>query len=298
LFALALCQGCGGPLEKEHIPVLWSARLGGGSADMQVLGKEFIAIRQNNIGAPAIELLVQADTATGLPKINRLSLVYLSRLLPLLQGKDIPYTLILTHNFLHPLFLNAPPPAELWFSQYLRELQQLCKERLQSYPPQNLVLGSHFWAVEKEKKHWQGLIDSLKFYFSGKIGYATVPEAIPLIQFWEKLDFIGIHHPGGIRGEEKKFAQKWHPIITQIALRNQKPLMITQANLIGPDKLLQLQNRLRFWGNNVAFVGITINNIAPQTALSDTFAEYFGIAHDIELQKYLFQLNQPPWAKE
>jgi hypothetical protein len=261
---------------------------------MQILGKEFIDIRQKNIGAPAIELLVQADTATGLPKINRLSLVYLSRLLPLLQDGAIPYTLILTHDSAHPLFLNAPPPAEFWFSQYRQELQQLCKERLSQHPPQNFILGSHFWAVEKEKNRWNALIDSLKPYFKGRIGYATVPEAIPLIDFWEKLDLIGIHHPGAIRGEEKKFARKWHPIITQIALRHKKPLMLTQTNLIGPDKLLQLQNRLRFWGNNVAIEGITINNIAPQTALSDTFSQYFGIADDIELQKYLFRLNQLP----
>ncbi|MCS6906116.1 MAG: hypothetical protein RML72_08065 [Bacteroidia bacterium] len=281
---------CSSHKERLSIPVWWGVRLGRTYASIEKLTAEYTEIYKQRKGLPAIELLVQADTTTQLPKINRLSLVYFSHLQKKLQEKQIPYTLILSHDAAHPLFSHSIQ-MQNWFYEYEQELKQLCQERLKEYPPENFIIGTHFWKIEKEERHWENLINSIKLYYKGNLGYATVPETVGTIRFWGKLDLIGIHHPGGIKGEEKKFARKWHPIVSQIALRHQKPVFITQANLIGENKLQQLQNRIRFWDKEVRIKGIVINNIFAQTALNDTLSQYFGIANDQQLQNYLLELN-------
>jgi hypothetical protein len=273
------------PLERPNVPLLQGLRLELPPNDLSVCAQKL----KNDFACRelSVELMVVADSSTGLPKISRTSLVEVSRLFLGLQKYDFSYTIQLHHSNFRPLFIpDQKINTDAWFAAYQKEIQEELLPRLASAKVNRIALGTYFEPLESQTKHWQALFRSVRQVSRIPLLYVASVERAGQIGFWQSCDEIGIFYQTSIEQNDKVYARKWNEKLSALARREQKPLFIAQANLIGENKLVQLENRLRFWDKNVNLKGLVINNIFPVPAVCDTNA-YFGLANDNEILNYL-----------
>lgn len=278
---LFACQ----PLERPHVPMLHGLRLEIPPNNLSVCAEKL----KNDFACRelSVELMVVADSGTGLPKISRTSLVEVSRLFLGLQRYDFSYTIQLHHSNFRPLFFpDQKIDAETWFSAYEKEIREELLPRLASAKVNRLSLGTYFEPLESETKHWQALFQSVRQATKIPLLYVASVERAGKIRFWESCDEIGIFYQTSIEQNDKVYAREWNEKLSALARKEKKPLFVAQANLIGENKLIQLENRLRFWDQDVALKGLVVNNIFPIPAVCDTNT-YFGLAKDTEIVEFL-----------
>jgi hypothetical protein len=273
------------PLERPNVPVLHGLRLEMPPNNLSDCAEKL----KNDFTARelSVELMVVADSGTGLPKISRTSLVEVSRLILGLQRYGFSYTIQLHHSNFRPLFFpDQKINAETWFTAYEKEIREELLPRLASAKVNRLSLGTYYEPIESETKHWQALFQSVRRVTKIPLLYVASVERAGQIRFWQSCDEIGIFYQTSIEQNDKVYARKWNEKLSALALKEKKPLFIAQANLIGENKQIQLENRLRFWDENVSLNGLVVNNIFPIPAVCDTNA-YFGLGQDAELLEYL-----------
>lgn len=273
------------PLERPNVPILQGLRLEIPPNDLSVCAENL----KNDFASRelSVELMVVADSGTGLPKISRTSLVEVSRLFLGLQKYDFSYTIQLHHSNFRPLFFpDQKFNTEAWFSAYEKEIREELLPRLASAKVNRLTLGTYFEPIESETKHWQALFQSVRQVTKIPLLYVASVERAGKIRFWQSCDEIGIFYQTSIEQNDKVYAREWNEKLSALALKEKKPIFVAQANLIGENKLIQLENRLRFWDEDVVLKGLVVNNIFPIPAVCDTNT-YFGLAKDEAMLDYL-----------
>ena len=279
----ASCQS----LERQNVPLSFGFRLEIQPNPLQI--KTCVEEMKKDFSAKTLtlELMVVGDSATGLPKISRTSLVEFSRLILGLQSYDFSFSILLHHSNFRPLFLeNNKIDTLQWFAEYEREIIEELLPRLKGVKVNRLGLGTYYEPLESATESWKKLFANVRKKTGIPLLYVSAVEQAEKIRFWQGCDEIGIFYQTSIEQNDKVYAQKWNAKLSALALREKKPLFIAQANLIGENKLIQLQNRLRFWDDDVSINGLVINNIFPCPAPCDSNA-YFGLQKEEEVKDFI-----------
>lgn len=90
-------------------------------------------------------------------------------------------------------------------------------------------------AVRQRSKFWMSLIDTLRTVYSGKLTYAANWDHYATLDFWHKLDFIGVeaYFPlsESITPTQKELLQAWNPIkqkLKSVSNKWNKPILFTE----------------------------------------------------------------------
>lgn len=293
-----ICKSCSSP-EIKNIPVFSGLRLDY-AINLSKFQEEDLLIKKYGLKGLVIELMVVGDSATGFPKISRTSLTQLSRILPMIIKDRTPLSLVLHHSHLKPLFFESNSlysgyklDTLKWFDKYQKEITDELLPRLKYDSSTNIqinriIIGTYYSPLENCTSNWHSLFNHLKNHTEIPLSYATAVENVSKVKFWSSSSEIGVFYQSGTEENDKVYARKWNQYLSNFSKKIGKPIFITQANLIGNNKSNQFKNRIRFWENDVAVSGITLNNIFNQSALADTH-HYFGLSGETQLLEYLLE---------
>lgn len=245
------------------------------------------AARAFGIEEICLEVLLEGDSATGLPKIDRTSLTQVSKIMPQIRAAGLKYSIVMQSWPRQPLFAG-PTDTARWQQAYLAEIKEKLLPRLAGFPPVRLCLGTDFGPLENQPAFWQTVFSEIRAAAPQqvKLLYSANMKTANKIAFWDACDEIGLFYPATIADAPRKFSREWHPKAAELARTFGKPIYLTHAYLISANKLLEFQNRLRFWPEDVAVNGINLNNIVTRTPLTDTL-DYYGVADRPEFLEYL-----------
>lgn len=258
--------------------------------DQKKAVNDLAAIDSFGIGTVYLELVVEGNASTGLPKINRTALVNLSRLLPKIKALGLKYGLILSESDRFPLFPEeAPQPAATeWFGKYRQELTGLhtrCQRA--GSQPTRVVIGADFVAVEADLRQWERSIAHCRELFPGTpIVYSALVERHREVPLWAAVDEIGVMYVPPLDGNYKRAHRTWNRNISQLAQRESKPVFISHANITLAEKEWQLKNKFRFWAEEVELTGVNVNTVFGLSVLSDT-TEYFALPPGSDARSFL-----------
>lgn len=273
---------------SQHKTDLWLGVRLDSAIDTARLRQGMVAADTFGVHDYSLELIVYADTVTGLPKISRTSLTQLSRVLPLLGGRAL--TLILTRVADRPVYIEDKVRPQSWFSAYRIELIELAK-RIKGFSLKRVAIGNDFQPLEKYANEWRKLAKDTLFGAKTRTIYVANLDRAESFEAFDAFDEIGVHYQTAADASEKAFARKWNKSISALALKLKKPVFIANANLIDKDKKTQLKYRLSFWADKVMLSGLTINSIFAYPALVDTVA-YFGCAGDTALTNFVKKTSE------
>ncbi|MBX3101560.1 MAG: hypothetical protein KF690_03535 [Bacteroidetes bacterium] len=270
-----------GPIERQEVPVWLGLRLNRNSSP-DTFRKDLAAIQALGGRGLAIELLVEPDS-TGLPRLSPQSLQEWEVLVPILREKPLPLTLVFTHDQFHPLFQQWDHSRRVpWFRQFGQVLIRFLEQIPQELAPERVVAGNRFDRIAHYRVEWDSLFLRLRPHTRARLTYAAHLPEIERFHSWNHCDEIGVNYPDSDADNQKMLAQERNPQLAALAQRYGKPIFIANANLIGDQKLLKLKNRLRFYGD-AQLSGLVLNNIFPQTVLTDTSSYFFGLKHEPEV---------------
>ena len=280
-----LLIGCMAPqLEREDVPVHWGIRLD--NADHPQIFSENFAYTGPSTPL-LVEIPVSADS-NGLPIISHAGLTSLAGKA---QQANAPLTIALTTTFSKELFPKGEvQDKKAWFEAYRQEIADIV-DIFGPGPPNRLILGNDWKAVEQEEEQWISLLQSLRSQHPGiSFGYGTLAEEN--VPTWvNHCDFLAIEYPALADPNPKRRAMELNPMIAAKAQESELPLLIYRANLMGPFKAIALKNQLRFWPEEMDLTGIFINSLYPRIAPLDT-TSYFGLHTSPDLLDFLKEYRE------
>lgn len=132
--------------------------------------------------------------------------------------------------------LIDPPSWEVWWNEY-REFVLYFADIAREGQADALIIGSELISTERQTERWQELIEAIRPRFhGGKLGYSANWDHYRPIEFWDKLDFIGMTSYYTLADKKSPtvaaLVAKWKPIRTDIlAWQRQigKPILMTEV---------------------------------------------------------------------
>lgn len=284
LALLAMVVACG-PIEQQQVPMWLGLRLNR-TVDLATFSQDLAALQQYKAQGLSIELLVEPDS-TGLPRLSPMSLQEWARVQPLLLRQPVPLTLVFTHDQFQPLLARWDHRSrQPWFAQYRQQLLGFLHTLPKPLQPYRVVVANRFDRIAHYRQEWDTLLLALRPHTKALLTYAAhLPEA-DRFHSWQHCDEVAVNYSDVDVDNQKALAQDRNPQLARLAQRYGKPIFIANANLIGDQKLLKLKNRLRFYGET-PLSGLTLNNLFPQTVLTDTNAHFLGLQHQPEVLAFL-----------
>jgi hypothetical protein len=249
--------------------------------DTLLLARQLDGLKAWGFAGILIEGVVEADAGDTIRLLpDHAGLMHVSALAAKQAGLPFAYQL----TAYHPDSVLRKPVANLDTTAWFGGLSRAWKVVLAAPTrPTFISLGSNMGAARELTSGWSALAKA----------NTTVPNtisvdaaAMPATAFWDGLSFIGIHASGSPDGHEKRYAQALHARLGALADSLQKPIFLTHTDLLGSNKLAQLQAHLRFWPENVRLRGIVLNTIYPTPSVLDS-TSHFGLAQDAALLRWL-----------
>ena len=128
-----------------------------------------------------------------------------------------------------------PPDWNDWFRQY-REFVVHFADIARAGGADAIMIGSELVSTEKYTAQWVKTIEITREHFPGKLGYSANWDHYQPIQFWDKLDFVGMTSYYKLADRKgagvDEMIAKWQPIKKRI-LRWQrkigKPIVMTEV---------------------------------------------------------------------
>lgn len=277
---MVLAWGCEPVLERQGVPVWAEVRYE--EQTLAACARRADTLQQ--LGYPHMVLGVPLHTdSTG-----QLALIATAATDTVVHIQlPLPYALHFTS--LHPDSLLPPGQHRnpiVWQQQLLRIIQTTT-QRLTT-PPDWIIIGPNYTPLEQAPDLLHALADSLRQQLpTTRLAYCTTADIAPTLTFWQHLDAVALSITHDPAGQYKPFARAQHKPLGVWLLRQDKPLLILQANLVGGDKTLKLMNSLRFWPDSLPIIGISLNTVYATPAPMDTNKAFFGFAGDAELEAYL-----------
>jgi hypothetical protein len=260
-----------GPLEQQAVPISLGIRLGG-TAQPRQLQQSIAQLQRLGTRRLQVELLIEPDSS-GLPIISPPSLQEWARIKPLLRERQLLITLSFTGHTDAPQNLWGQwlhSRRGQWFAQYTAELVAFLREQ-KDLKLERVVVANHFDNISSYsyQPEWIQLITQVRATVAARVTYAANSLEANRFPAWAACDEIGINYVNTETDNQKVLAQERNAQIRSLAEKYQKPVYLAQANLIGPNKLSKLKNRLRFYKDQ-PLSGLCLNHIQPHTVLQDT----------------------------
>ncbi len=283
MLTLVVVSACAPPqLERPDVPIAWGMRLNA-PEDAAEINPNLAKMRELVLRNLVLELPLVADT-TGLPKAK----VDAPRELGgLLSTYRVHLQLAFCNNNEQELFpIGKPLDPGAWFAQLGREIKRNL-DLLPLTPPDRVIVGGDLLQVANETERWRELLDGLRTSYpktSFSIGGRTT--LLAQSELGALSDEITIDYLPMAGDELKAACRAENQRINALTSKYKKPLYIYRANIIGPDALLQVKNRLRFWPAEMKFNGLCINSLYAKIAARDDHT-YYGLADDADVLAYL-----------
>ncbi len=90
-------------------------------------------------------------------------------------------------------------------------------------------------AVDKRPNYWRGLIDSIRTIYTGKLTYASNWDDYDKVQFWDKLDYVGVDAYFPLHKDKTPsvcdLKEAWQPTVKKLKIFSdkwQKPILFTE----------------------------------------------------------------------
>jgi hypothetical protein len=128
-----------------------------------------------------------------------------------------------------------PPSWDDWFAQYRRFIGHFARLAADN-DVEMLMIGSEFVSSEKYTDQWEKVIRHVRGIYPGLLSYSSNWDHYKVIQFWDKLDMVGMTSYYKLADEPgpslKELIQAWEPLKRGL-LRWQekvgKPLLFTEV---------------------------------------------------------------------
>jgi hypothetical protein len=129
----------------------------------------------------------------------------------------------------------SPPDWDIWFNQY-REFLLHFARLAEENELEVLMVGSELVSTERFTDRWEAVIREVRSVYGGKLTYSSNWDHYKVIQFWDKLDLVGMTSYYKLASEPGPSLQdlkdEWKPIKAGL-LRWQKkvgkPLLFTEV---------------------------------------------------------------------
>ncbi|MGE0482345.1 MAG: hypothetical protein AB7Q17_17950 [Phycisphaerae bacterium] len=129
-----------------------------------------------------------------------------------------------------------PPDWKEWWEQY-REFIVHFADIARDGGVEGLIIGSELVSTEKYTAEWIKVIAAAREHFpAGKLGYSANWDHYKPIQFWDKLDFVGMNSYYTLADKDSPSVDdvvaKWRPIHKQIfewQRQVRKPIVMTEV---------------------------------------------------------------------
>jgi hypothetical protein len=129
-----------------------------------------------------------------------------------------------------------PPDWEEWWRQYY-DFALFFADLAREGRADALIVGSELVSTEKYTDKWVELIEQCrKRFYGGKLGYSANWDHYRPIQFWDKLDFIGMTSYYTLADKNsptiEEIVERWEPIRKEVlAWQHEvgKPLLMTEV---------------------------------------------------------------------
>ena len=173
-----------------------------------------------------------------------------------------------------------------WFSNLEAQLR-LVLNPLTHYLPKRLIIGSDLKPSYTYQEEWQRLFASLRKSFPGVL-FSIGGRASELEQGGMAAisDEFAIDYPPLVGEDLKAQSREMNDDIGRAALELKKSVFLFRGNIMGPKPKIQIQNRFRFWPNELEIKGICINSLTARVPPRDA-KTYYGLADNPEALTYL-----------
>ncbi len=128
-----------------------------------------------------------------------------------------------------------PPNWDDWWRQY-REFVTYYADIAREGGADVLMIGSELVSAEKYSAQWVKLIESARGHFPGQLGYSANWDHYKPVQFWDKLDIVGMTSYYTLADRKNPsvddIAGRWKPIRDEIAAWQKqigKPIILTEV---------------------------------------------------------------------
>ncbi len=128
-----------------------------------------------------------------------------------------------------------PPDWAGWWEEY-RRLVEYFADIAREGGADALIVGSELISTEKNTAEWLRVIEAARQRFPGKLGYSANWDHYRPIQFWDKLDFVGMTSYYTLARRRNPTVEEivrcWEPIRAEILTwirRINRPLILTEV---------------------------------------------------------------------
>lgn len=128
-----------------------------------------------------------------------------------------------------------PPDWDDWWRQY-REFLAYFADIAREHRAEVLMVGSELVSTEKYSAQWQRVIKLARERFHGRLGYSANWDHYKPIQFWDRLDLIGMtsYYTLADRANPSvdEIVRRWRPVYEEITTWRKKigkPLVLTEV---------------------------------------------------------------------
>ena len=181
---------------------------------------------------------------------------------------------------------STPEQMKLWFEALTQELLGNLVSIDWSHGPERVIVGNDWKTVEGYGKEWEQMMDRLRYDLKGlKIGYGFHGDRSDPPAWVSKADFFALEYPPVADENPKPFAIQNNPRMASFASDRELPLFIYRSNIMGKHKTIGLQNRLRFWVDELPVTGLVANSLYAKIPPLDS-TSYFGVMTDEEFLAY------------
>jgi hypothetical protein len=84
-----------------------------------------------------------------------------------------------------------PPDLDGWFERYTEFIVHFAKIA-ERHDVELFMIGSELVSLENSTQRWRGLITDVKQHYRGKLGYSANWDHYRPIEFWDRLDYVGM----------------------------------------------------------------------------------------------------------
>ncbi len=129
-----------------------------------------------------------------------------------------------------------PPSWELWWREY-RDFIVYFADLAREGQARGLILGSELVKTETQTAEWVATIELVRARFpEGMLGYSANWDTYETVQFWDKLDFVGMTSYFKLADHENptvaELVENWRPIHQEVGAwiqRIDRPLVLTEV---------------------------------------------------------------------
>jgi hypothetical protein len=128
-----------------------------------------------------------------------------------------------------------PPDWENWWGQY-RDFVLYFADIANEGGAEALIIGSELVSTEKYTAQWEKTIAAVRQRFGGRLGYSANWDHYKPIQFWDKLDFVGMTSYYTLADKKNptvdEIVARWKPIYDEVAAWQRqvnKPIVMTEV---------------------------------------------------------------------